>query len=178
MSFLESISIWSISGRNRFSKSPDATLLVNNSQHCWISTCCICLHMLLHVVECCWELLRKVSNRSNLNQQLQAFLLLRDHRKVAQQCWDHFRSFFNIAGATHVHYTWSPWRQQCNNFAWKTNTRDRPTLLGVVTSAFAHHCQHGRNSSQICWPNHAGSCCVRLHVAWRWIVLFATKLWV
>jgi len=28
-------------------------------------TCCVCLHTLLHVVACCWELLRKVWNRSN-----------------------------------------------------------------------------------------------------------------
>ena len=24
----------------------------------------------------------------------------------------------------------------------------------------AHHCQHGRNNSQHCWPNNEGSCCV------------------
>ena len=28
-------------------------------------TCCARFHSLLHVVECCWELLRKVRNRSN-----------------------------------------------------------------------------------------------------------------
>ena len=28
-------------------------------------TCCVCLHSLLHLVACCWELLRKVWNRSN-----------------------------------------------------------------------------------------------------------------
>ena len=27
---------------------------------------------------------------------------------------------------------------------------------------FAHHCQHGRNNSQHCWPNNVGSCCVRV----------------
>ena len=26
----------------------------------------------------------------------------------------------------------------------------------------AHHCQHGRNNSQHCWPNNVGSCCVRV----------------
>ena len=40
----------------------DATLLANNSKHCWIKnvTYCVRLHTLLHVVACCWELLRKV----------------------------------------------------------------------------------------------------------------------
>ena len=26
----------------------------------------------------------------------------------------------------------------------------------------AHHCQHGRNNSQHCWPNNVGSCCVHV----------------
>ena len=40
----------------------DATLLANNSKHCWIKnvTYCVRLHILLNVVACCWELLRKV----------------------------------------------------------------------------------------------------------------------
>ena len=28
-------------------------------------------------------------------------------------------------------------------------------------------CANGRNNSQHCWPNHVGSCCVRLNVAKR-----------
>ena len=31
---------------------------------------------------------------------------------------------------------------------------------------FAHLCEHRNNNSQHCWPNNAGSCSVRLHVAW------------
>ena len=40
----------------------DATLLANNSKHCWIKnvTYCVRLHTLLNVVACCWELLRKL----------------------------------------------------------------------------------------------------------------------
>ena len=34
---------------------------------------------------------------------------------------------------------------------------------------FAHYCQHGRNNSHYCWPNNVGSCCVRLHIALRWV---------
>ena len=62
-----------------------------------------------------------------------------------------------------------------------------PTMLGVVASVwpplpaltqqlppllsqpcwellhpFAHHCQHLRNNSHHCCPNHVGSCCIRL----------------
>ena len=40
----------------------DATLLTNNSKHCWIKNAnnCVRLHTLWHVFACCWELLRKV----------------------------------------------------------------------------------------------------------------------
>ena len=41
----------------------DATLLVNNSQHCWM------LHVasrpFAHPLSCCWKLLHKVRDRSN-----------------------------------------------------------------------------------------------------------------
>ena len=53
-------------------------------------TCCARLHPLLHVVECCWEFLRKVRNRSNLatgkrTQQLPTLL--------SQQCRELWRPF-------------------------------------------------------------------------------------
>ena len=43
-------------------RATDATLLD--------VTCCVRLHTLLHVVECCWELLRKVRNRSNFSPRV------------------------------------------------------------------------------------------------------------
>ena len=43
-------------------------------------TCCVCLYTLLHVVACCWELLRKVWNRSN-------FYLRANGRNNSQHCW-------------------------------------------------------------------------------------------
>ena len=43
------------------------------------------------------------------------------------------------------------WSQQC----WK------------LLHPFGHHCQHGRNNSQHCWPNNVGNCCARLQVALR-----------
>ena len=44
----------------------DATLLTNNSQHCCVD-CMWLLRVLLHVVGCCFVLLRKVWNRSNFS---------------------------------------------------------------------------------------------------------------
>ena len=59
-----------------------STLLANNPKLCWIlrvapvcTPCC----MLLGVVGCCWELLRKVWNRSN-------FSLRANGRNNSQQC--------------------------------------------------------------------------------------------
>ena len=51
-------------------------------------TCCVRLHILLHVVGCCCVLLRKVRNRSNLsaNNSQHPFAQLFQH------CWGHARS--------------------------------------------------------------------------------------
>ena len=38
----------------------DATLLANNSECTLLDQKCVRVHTLLHVVACCWELLRKV----------------------------------------------------------------------------------------------------------------------
>ena len=43
-----------------------------------------------------------------LSQQPPTFLLFRDRRSVAQQCWISLHSSFNIVGAMHAHSTWSP----------------------------------------------------------------------
>ena len=39
------------------------------------------------------------------------------------------------------------------------------TLLEAVASVCTPDFQHGRNSSQQCWPDNVGSCCVLLHLA-------------
>ena len=58
----------------------------NLTQHCWLTTPnivgCYMLRPFPHPVTCCWVLLVKV-----LSQQLPTFLLFRDRRSVAQQCW-------------------------------------------------------------------------------------------
>ena len=40
------------------------------------------------------------------SQQLPTFLLFRDRRSVAQQCWIRLHNSSNIVGATHAHYAW------------------------------------------------------------------------
>ena len=78
-------------------------MLANNSQHCWmlhvVSICTPCC-MLLDVVG---QSLKPVKLFS---QQLPTFLLFRDRRSVAQQCWIRLHSSSNVVGATHAHYAW------------------------------------------------------------------------
>ena len=63
-----------------------------------------------HPVACCWMLLRAVAQSLKpvklFSQQLPTFLLFRDRRSVAQQCWICLHSSSNIVGATHAHYAW------------------------------------------------------------------------
>ena len=66
-------------------------------------TCCVRLHTLLHVVGCCCVEYEPVKFFS---QQLPTFLLFRDRRSVAQQCWIRLHSSSNIVGAAHAHYAW------------------------------------------------------------------------
>ena len=72
---------------------------------------CYMLRPLAHLVVCCCVLLRAVGQSLKpvklLSQQLPTFLLFRDRRSVAQQCWIRLHSSSNIGGATHSHYTWS-----------------------------------------------------------------------
>ena len=58
-------------------------------QHCWM----------LHVAP-------SLKPVKLFSQQLPTFLLSRDRRSVAQQCWIRLHSSSNIVGATHAHYAW------------------------------------------------------------------------
>ena len=115
------------------------------TQHCWPTTPnivgCYMLLPFAHLVACCWMLLRVVAQSLKpvklFSQQLPTFLLFRDRRSVAQQCWIRFHSSSNIVGATHglqrlmgcilptMH-----WRSQ---YYWE------------LLHPFSHHCQHGRS---------------------------------
>ena len=88
-------------------------------------TCCVRLHTLLHVVA---QSLKPVKLFS---QQLPTFLLFRDHRSVAQQCWIRLQSSSNIVGATHAHYAWIT---KTYGLYSSHDALQVPTLLGVVAS--------------------------------------------
>ena len=96
----------------------DATLLANNSKHCWM------LHVASVCTPCCM-LLRVV------NQQLPIFLLCRDRRSLAQRCWIRLNSSSNIVGATHAHYTRFP---KPSGLYPSHDALQVPKLLGVVAS--------------------------------------------
>ena len=71
---------------------------------------CYMLSPFAHPVTCCWMLLRVVAQSLKpvklFSQQLPTFLLFRDRRSVAQQCWIRLHSSSNIVGAAHAHYAW------------------------------------------------------------------------
>ena len=121
---------------------------VQQTLNCWM------LHVVSVCTPCCM-LLRRVW----MSQQLPTFILFHDRRGVAQQRWIRLHSSSNIGGATHAHYTWS---RKSYGLHPSHDALQVLTLLGVVAS-FAHHCRHGRNYSQHCWPNIVWSCCIRLH---------------
>ena len=96
------------------------------------------LRSFAHPVACCCMLLRAVAQSLKsvklFSQQLTTFLLFRDHRSVAQQCWIRLHSSFNIVGNTNAHYarftkTYAFYRSH--------DALEVPTLLGVVTSVCA-----------------------------------------
>ena len=65
------------------------------------------------------------------SQLLPTFLLFRDRRSVAQQCWIRLHSSSNIVGATHAHYVWFT---KTYGLYPSYDALQVPTLLGVVAS--------------------------------------------
>ena len=118
---------------------------------------CYMLRPFARPVACCWMSLRVVALSLKpvklFSQQLPTFLLLRDRRSVAQQCWIRLHSSSNIVGATHAHYAW--FTKTCVLYP-SHDALQVPTLLGVVTSV----CTPLPTLTQQCW-----SCCVRLQAA-------------
>ena len=113
-----------------------------------------------HPVACCRMLLRVVAQGSKpvklFSQQLPTFLLFRDRRSVAQQCWIRLH---NSSSTLITHGL-----QRLMGCIFPT-MRCRSQHCWELLHLFAHHCQHARNNSQHCWRNNVGSCCVRLHAA-------------
>ena len=74
--------------------------------------------------------------------------MLDSFAQLFQHCWD---------------YTWSP--KSLDGICPSHDVLWRSHHFWELLHAFAHHCQHGPNNSQHCWPNNVESCSVRLHVA-------------
>ena len=125
----------------------DATLLANNSQHCWmlhVASVCTACYMLLDDVA---QSLKRVKL---FCQQLPTFLLFRDRQGVAQQYWIRLHSSSNT------------WFTKAYGLLFPT-MYCRSQHCWELLHPLAHHCQHGRNDSQHCWRNSVGSC-FRLHL--------------
>ena len=94
---------------------------------------CYMLRPFTHPVACCWMLLRVVALSLKptklFSQQLPTFLLFRDRRSVAQQCWIRLHSSSNIVGAKHAHYVWIT---KTYGLYSSHNALQVPNLLGVV----------------------------------------------
>ena len=86
-----------------------------------------------HPVACCCMLLRVVAQSLKpvklFCQQLPTFLLFRDRRSLAQQCWIRLRSSSNIVGATLAHYAWFT---KTYGLHPSHDALQVPTFLGVV----------------------------------------------
>ena len=106
----------------------DAALLTNNSQLCWM------LHVASVCTPCCM-LLRIVAQSLKpvklFSQKPPTFLLFRNRRSGAQQCWIRLHSSCNIVGAAHANYAWFT-----KTYGWypSHDALQVPTLLGVVAS--------------------------------------------
>ena len=133
----------------KISKAP-----CKRTQHCWLTAPnivgCYMLRPFAHPVGCCCA---KFETSQTFQPTIPTFLLFRDRRSVAQQCWISLHSSSNIVGAAHAHY------------AWFTKTfKD----LWVVSFP---RCTAGPKIVGSCCirlhttANNVGSCCVRLHAA-------------
>ena len=100
----------------------DATLLANNSQHCWM----------LHVPS--------VKPVKLFSQQLPTFLLFLDRRSVAQQCWIRLHSA-TLLGPRKLIMHGLKRLMGCILPAMHCRSQNCWELL----HPFAHHCQHARS---------------------------------
>ena len=132
----------------------DATLLANNSQHCWM------LHVASVYTPCC--MLLRVVDRSNFS---------------ANNSQHFFCSVIAEAYCNNVGSVCTTLPILLGPHTPITHGLQR--LLGCIIPTmhcrcqhcwellhpFAQHSQHARNNSQHCWANNVGSCCARLHAA-------------
>ena len=124
----------------------DATLLANNSQHCWMlhvpSVCTPCC-MLLDVVACCCAKFETGQTFQPTTPNISLFL---DRRSVAQQCWIRSTALPTLLGPRKLIMHGLQRLMGCILPAMHCRSQHCWELL----HPFAHHCQHARNNSQHC----------------------------
>ena len=118
-----------------FTYSPvqtDATLLANNSQHCWMlhvpSVCTPAYCMLLCVVESCCAKFETCQTFESTTANISSVPW---SPKRSATMFDPLHSSPNILGASYVHYIRSP---KSYGFYPSHDALELPTLLGVVAS--------------------------------------------
>ena len=97
------------------------------------------------------------------SQKPPTFLLFRNRRSGAQQCWIRLHSSCNIVGAAHANYAWFT-----KTHRGKYPSHDAlqvPTLLGVVASVCTPLPTRTQQLPTLFRRNNVGICCVRLHAA-------------
>ena len=98
------------------------------------------------------EGLLRIQEAYSKAQQLPTFLLFRDRRSLAQQCWIRLHSSFNIFGAKHAHYAWFTKTHGLYPFH---DALQVLTLMGVVASVCTplptHTQQLPTLLAQQCW---------------------------
>ena len=108
----------------------DATLLANNSQHCWMlhvaSVCTPCCMLLDVVARCCAKF-----ETGQTFQPITLFILFCYRRSVARQCWIRLHGSSNIVDATYAHYAWIT---KTYGLYSSHDALHVPNLLGVVAS--------------------------------------------
>ena len=95
---------------------------------------CVRLHTVLHVLGCCCVLLHSLKPVKLFSQQLPTFLLFRDRRSVAKQCWIHLHSSSNTVRATHAHSAWFTGVIASVYTPLRTRKQQLPTLLAQQCS--------------------------------------------
>ena len=125
------------------------------TQHCWM------LHSTSVCTPCCM-LLREIAQSLKpvklLTQQLAAFLLFRDFRSVAQQCWIRLHSSSNIVGGGHGRSL-----RIASKVSWVVSFPRCTAGPNIVGSCCIR--LHTTANTNATTPNNVGSCCVGLHVA-------------
>ena len=138
-------------------RQTDATLMVNNSQHCWM------LHVASVFTPCCM-LLRVVGSCCAKFEAGQTFEPTTPN--ICFVLWSPKRTALPtlLGQRTRISHGLQ-WLMGCNLPMMHCSSKHCWELL----HPFAQHCRHGRNNSHHCWPNNVGSFCVRLHVSLLWL---------